>query len=84
MQVAEVCVVMEADQQCELEALSNWLGTHPRLWVSVRLWGEHAVWQAGLAPKPARIALEQLGQRQDILLIASCLAAPELPLITTL
>ncbi len=42
------------------------------------------MWQAGLAPKLARIALEQLGQRKDILLIAGCLAASELPPITTL
>ncbi len=39
MQVVKVCVVMEADQQCELEALSNWLGTHPRLRVSVTVGG---------------------------------------------
>ncbi len=36
MQVAVVCEVMEADQQCELEALSNWPG-NPRLRVSVTL-----------------------------------------------
>ncbi len=39
MQVAVVCEVMEADQQCEPEALSNWPGTHPKLRVFVTLGG---------------------------------------------
>ena len=28
LQAAVVCVAKEADQQCELEGLSNWQGTH--------------------------------------------------------
>ena len=34
-----MCVTKVADQQCELEVLSDWKGTHPKLQVSVTLEG---------------------------------------------
>ena len=47
----------------------------------LKLRRQHAVWQAGLVPKVARIGPKQLRQRHDNPLIAGCLAVPQLCLI---
>ena len=48
------------------------------------LWRQHGVWQAGPAPELARTGSQQRGQEDNITVIASYLAAPQLPMVATL
>ena len=75
--------------QRELSSGLSWLGcqlskvavpSNRRL----ELHRQHGMRQTGFSPELARIGLYQLRQGNDIPLVASCLAASELPLVTTL